>query len=618
MCLDHFVLKLSRYAILFAAAAVLQAQPSHPPSAAPCVPTQLVIFLTQFGLKPNIPVGYPFEIAVMVINDCGATVTDASVVVTFSNGDPPLAFQSLGNGQYEATYLPGKAPLARFAIIAQANTPSGTLKATRVVSLQVSGLQLSQTGLIFQVAANGPAPAARDLTISAVSAFADFTLTVTTLSGGNWLHVSPTAGTAGPAQTVAVTGDPSGLAAGDYYGLIRVDSPTAPNTPLFTTVVLNIVPAAKGVNVTSLRTSALRPAAHWPRATASDSAVAGCAATLFPVVTVSAGGAQPAASWPASIEVDVVDANDQPLSSSGIVTVSFSNGDPPFTLTSSQPGTWSGTWTPQFRASSVVVTAQAQLRDLQGCATFSTALQPSAPAPIVSPGGTVSAASYGAPNGISPGEMIAIFGQNLAPAVVSASSLPLPRQLGTTSIVIGGQSVPLLFTSSGQVNGVLPFDLPPDTPYSVVATVGMRISVPAPITTTQTNPAVFSSNGMGTGQAHAYRATSSGALILADAAHPALAGDVLVILTTGFGAVNFMLDPGSAAPTDRLVYTNESVTATVGGLNALVQFAGLAPGYTGLYQINLTVPPGTPSGNAVSLVLHAHGHDSFAVSVAIQ
>jgi len=47
-------------------------------------------------------------------------------------------------------------------------------------------------------------------------------------------------------------------------------------------------------------------------------------------------------------------------------------------------------------------------------------------------------------------------------------------------------------------------------------------------------------------------------------------------------------------------------------------FAGLAPGYFGLYQVNVTVPAGTPPGLTVPLSLKVAGQVSNPVQVALQ
>src|SRR5580704_17650515 len=76
--------------------------------------------------------------------------------------------------------------------------------------------------------------------------------------------------------------------------------------------------------------------------------------------------------------------------------------------------------------------------------------------PVVSPGGVVSAASYGSP--VAPGEMVAIFGSDLATGKQSASG-SLPFTLGGTSVTLNGVPAPLAFVSPAQINAVVPSSL---------------------------------------------------------------------------------------------------------------------------------------------------------------
>jgi hypothetical protein len=74
-----------------------------------CAPTQLVP--TQTGLVNNFaqPTAWPTPLAVLLVNDCGSPVTNAQVVATFNNGDPPLALVATDttSGIYSATWTPG-------------------------------------------------------------------------------------------------------------------------------------------------------------------------------------------------------------------------------------------------------------------------------------------------------------------------------------------------------------------------------------------------------------------------------------------------------------------------------------------------------------------------------
>jgi uncharacterized protein (TIGR03437 family) len=74
------------------------------------------------------------------------------------------------------------------------------------------------------------------------------------------------------------------------------------------------------------------------------------------------------------------------------------------------------------------------------------------------------------------------------------------------------------------------------------------------------------------------------------------AGGAVALFVTGLGATSPSVAAGVAAPLNTLSTAAARVTATVGGQPAMVFFAGLAPGYSGLYQVNFFVPqlsPGT-------------------------
>src|SRR5687767_1218789 len=74
-------------------------------------------------------------------------------------------------------------------------------------------------------------------------------------------------------------------------------------------------------------------------------------------------------------------------------------------------------------------------------------------APVVS--GVLNGASF--TQTIAPGAIISIFGTALARGTASASSLPLPTSLEGTSVMVGGQPIPLFFVSTTQINAQLPF-----------------------------------------------------------------------------------------------------------------------------------------------------------------
>ena len=67
-----------------------------------------------------------------------------------------------------------------------------------------------------------------------------------------------------------------------------------------------------------------------------------------------------------------------------------------------------------------------------------------------------------------------------------------------------------------------------------------------------------------------------------------------------------------------LTSTVNPVTVTIGGVAVQVQFAGLTPGFAGLYQVNAMVPDGVPPGAAVVLSIAEAGQLSSPVTMAVR
>jgi uncharacterized protein (TIGR03437 family) len=174
------------------------------------------------------------------------------------------------------------------------------------------------------------------------------------------------------------------------------------------------------------------------------------------------------------------------------------------------------------------------------------------------------------------------------------------------------------FAVDGQINAIVPYDVPANTTQQLVVLNGPAISMPEPVVVAGAQPAVFSQNQRGTGAGVVVGVQADGTGFMIDANHPASAGDVLVIYCAGLGAVDPPVAAGSATPLDPLSNTVNTVTVTLGGKAAGVLFAGLTPQYAGLYQVNAIVPAGVTPGDAVPLVVSAAGQDSVTVTIAVK
>ena len=183
--------------------------------------------------------------------------------------------------------------------------------------------------------------------------------------------------------------------------------------------------------------------------------------------------------------------------------------------------------------------------------------------------------------------------------------------MGGASVNIAGRLVPLLYAGEGQINAQLPYDLPVNTTHQLIVRRGFSYTLPEPVTVAAAQPAIFTRSQTGQGQGLIFTAEGR----LADASHPVGAGEVVVMYGVGLGAVNPPVAAGVAAA--GLSRTVQPVTVTVGAVEARVLYAGLAPGFAGLYQVNAEVPAGVPAGEA-AVVLTVAAQASPPVTMAVR
>jgi uncharacterized protein (TIGR03437 family) len=241
--------------------------------------------------------------------------------------------------------------------------------------------------------------------------------------------------------------------------------------------------------------------------------------------------------------------------------------------------------------------------------------------PSVAAGGVLNAASFDKTQPVTPGSLIAIFGSNLAATMANADSIPLSTLLGNVRVTIDGQDAPLLFATPGQVNAQLPWGTKAGTSQIVVVNNG--VSSPAQsLQVGPFSPGIFSVN-FGTGQAIAINPDGSLAApagsIPGLSTRPAKVGDTfLEILATGLGAVTPPVADGHNT-NDGLRTNTTTPEVLVGGVPVTVLFSGLSGDFVGVNQINVQLPPGTPTGNAVSLQIRVGGLTSTnQVTIAVQ
>ena len=194
--------------------------------------------------------------------------------------------------------------------------------------------------------------------------------------------------------------------------------------------------------------------------------------------------------------------------------------------------------------------------------------------------------------GLAPGELLTLYGANLAPALQVASAIPFPTTLGKVQVTVNNIPAPIYYVTPTVLAAIVPYGV-----TGSIATVQVFNDNVASNTVTalvsKTAPGVLTQlqNGLGYGDIVHQDGT------LVNAKNPAQIGETVLVFVTGLGAVSPTIVDGDAGPTTQLAQATNTIAAYIGGVQATVSYAGLAPQLAGLYQINLTVPAGVTAGD---------------------
>ena len=524
--------------------------------------------------------------------------------VAGAGGSQPIAVSVNQAGMAPGTYY-GQ---VRVDSTGAANTPRVLTVALRVLpSGSDPGPMIDPNEIVFTAIQGMPPPGSMNARVYNVSATPQtYVSSIVSSDPNNKFALIPDNATLNPARPTRIVIQPltSGLAVGVYEADLTLQF--APNGFVRRLGIRTVIrPAPPGSSSSSFGSRK-----------AEDDA-AGCVATqLVPAITTLGQSFGVPAAWPVALEAEVVDDCGNPLTD-GNVVVSFSNGDAPLSLQSADGGVWASTWSSGNSSGPVTLTVMASDpgRNLVGMREVTGGLGDPAPAPVLN--GAVSGASFAGGIALAPSSIISLFGQNLANGTAPAPALPLGTTLAGATVLMAGNEIPLIYSSSGQINAVVPVGINVDTNHQIVVQRDNTLSLPLAVDIGPAEPAIFAYPAPGdpTAQGAIVNAVTN---LVAHPGTPVGAGDVIAIYCTGLGAVDKTVPDGTGAPASPLANTVVIPTVTIGGQPAKVMFSGLAPGFVGFYQIDAVVPAGVTPGNQVPVVVSILEDSSPPLTIAVK
>jgi uncharacterized protein (TIGR03437 family) len=226
--------------------------------------------------------------------------------------------------------------------------------------------------------------------------------------------------------------------------------------------------------------------------------------------------------------------------------------------------------------------------------------------PSVPSGSVLNAASFAIGAPVAPGSIATVFGSGFGSSTAGVT------------VLMGGIAAPLFAVYPTQINFQVPWQLTGQTQVPLTVTSADSTSAPIMIPVANQALGIFELNAAGQAAALIAGTTS----IVAPAGTypgsiPAQPGQYVTIYCTGLGPVTNQPPTGALASSTTLSYTSGTVTASIGGVSAPVSFAGLSPGFLGLYQVNVQIPAKSPTGSAVPLTISIGGSTSNQATIAI-
>lgn len=237
---------------------------------------------------------------------------------------------------------------------------------------------------------------------------------------------------------------------------------------------------------------------------------------------------------------------------------------------------------------------------------------------------------------VAPGGLVAIKGEQFTTgAAQSAATLPLGTSLGGATVYVNNVAARIYYVAASHVvnqGGQLTFQMPYNTPAGQASvrvdrsdngTVLTGNTISVPVQAREPRLLQFPLNGTEYAIATFTDFTTFPVPVTPGvASRPATAGDTLVFYALGLGQTTPGATEGVAVagapsiPNCVMAFGQSALPGVT--VNATPSYCGLTPGLVGLYQVNVTVPPGSPRGNATPVYLSIGNVTSNVVSIAVQ
>ena len=220
---------------------------------------------------------------------------------------------------------------------------------------------------------------------------------------------------------------------------------------------------------------------------------------------------------------------------------------------------------------------------------------------LIRPSQVVNFAS-GASGPIAPGEMVAILGSGLGEDVPASALITSNNHIdtiaGSTRVLFDGIPAPMLSAQLSQIVAIVPYGVAGKTSVQIKVEHNGQTSSAMTVPVTDASPAIFTDQPLGKGSPVIQNADGSPN----SAANPARKGSIITFLVTGEGVLSTLPIDGrlAAAP---LQTPLQPVTVGVNHAGVQVMYAGAAPGFAGMMQVNAQLDANEPSGGQELVVL---------------